>query len=168
MTIAVPARTYGDLILNPLVGVPGQQSVPATVSALANDGTFTFNYNLTQGNNFLTILASSGETITSTTITSRAGLPTCGKFAFRGFLASLRRRPYHSPRRYYFWGLGLVHWPQSAADSLGIVLWFGGRDMGGPNHLPFKLELRRYSKRALLNGASHVETNSRQASSACE
>jgi hypothetical protein len=68
--IAVPGRTYGDLILNPLVGVPGPQSVPATVSVLANNGTFTFDYNLTQGNNFLTILADSGQTITSTTITS--------------------------------------------------------------------------------------------------
>jgi hypothetical protein len=70
VTIAVPGRTYGDLILNPLVGVPGPQSVPATVSVLTNSGTFTFNYNLTQGNNFLTILADSGQTITSTTITS--------------------------------------------------------------------------------------------------
>ncbi len=73
VTIAVPSRTYRDLILNPLVGVPGQQSVPATVSVLANNGTFTFNYNLTQGNNFLTILADSGQTITSTTITSSGG-----------------------------------------------------------------------------------------------
>src|SRR5919107_110623 len=32
VTIAVPGRTYGDLILNPLVGAPGQQSVAATVS----------------------------------------------------------------------------------------------------------------------------------------
>jgi hypothetical protein len=73
VTIAVPGRTYGDLILNPLVGAPGQQSVPATVSVLASSGTATFNYNLTQGNNFLTILAVSGETITSTTITSGGG-----------------------------------------------------------------------------------------------
>jgi hypothetical protein len=73
VTIAVPGRTYGDLILNPLVGAPGQQSVPATVSVLASSGTATFNYNLTQGNNFLTILAASGETITSTTITSSGG-----------------------------------------------------------------------------------------------
>jgi hypothetical protein len=73
VTIAVPAQTYRDLILNPLVGVPGQQSVPATVSVLASNGTFTFDYNLTQGNNFLTILADSGQTITSTTITSSGG-----------------------------------------------------------------------------------------------
>jgi hypothetical protein len=73
VTIAVPGRTYGDLILNPLVGAPGQQSVPATVSVLASSGTATFNYNLTQGNNFLTILAANGETITSTTITSSGG-----------------------------------------------------------------------------------------------
>ncbi|WP_447984045.1 PEP-CTERM sorting domain-containing protein [Nitrospira sp. Nam74] len=73
VTITVPGRTYGDLILNPLVGAPGQQSVPATVSVLASSGTATFNYNLTQGNNFLTILAASGETISSTTITSSNG-----------------------------------------------------------------------------------------------
>jgi hypothetical protein len=73
VTIAVLGRTYGDLIVNPLVGVPGPQTVPATVSVVANNGTFTFDYNLTQGNNFLTILADSGQTITSTTITSSGG-----------------------------------------------------------------------------------------------
>ena len=73
VTIDVPGRTYGDLIINPLVGLPGQQRMPATVSVLTNGGTSTFNYDLTQGNNFLTILAGGDETITSTTITSTGG-----------------------------------------------------------------------------------------------
>jgi hypothetical protein len=47
--------------------------VPATVSVLTDGGTSTFNYDLTQGNNFLTILAGGDETITSTTITSTGG-----------------------------------------------------------------------------------------------
>jgi PEP-CTERM motif len=73
VTIDVPGGTYADLIINPLVGLPGQQSVPATVSVLTDGGTASFNYNLTQGNNFLTILAEGDETITSTTITSTGG-----------------------------------------------------------------------------------------------
>jgi hypothetical protein len=93
VTIAVLGRTYGDLIVNPLVGVPGPQTVPATVSVVANNGTFTFDYNLTQGNNFLTILADSGQTITSTTITSSGGFADLRQVRISGISGSVPPGP---------------------------------------------------------------------------
>jgi hypothetical protein len=66
--------TYQDLIFNPFLGgsvAPG----PATVTVVANDGTFTYTFpgGLANGNNFLTITASNGETIISTTIDASTG-----------------------------------------------------------------------------------------------
>src|SRR5688500_10163688 len=97
VTIAVPAQTYRDLILNPLVGVPGQQSVPATVSVLASNGTFTFDYNLTQGNNFLTILSDSGQTITSTAITSSGGFADLRQVRISGLSGTVPPGPAPGP-----------------------------------------------------------------------
>lgn len=73
LTITVPGGYYTDLIINPEVG---NVHHAASVSVVANDGTFTFNYpgmGLGNGNNFLTIVAASGEKILSTTITSAEG-----------------------------------------------------------------------------------------------
>src|SRR5262249_9738334 len=78
LTITVPNATYGDLIINPeitgTIGTPGSATV--TVVALEPDNsqqTFTFTYNLGNGNNFLTIVASGGESIISTHIDAPNG-----------------------------------------------------------------------------------------------
>ena len=67
--------SYTSLIINPFLG--GRiSSGPATVTVVANDGTFTYDYpgaGLGNGNNFLTITAISGETILSTTIDASTG-----------------------------------------------------------------------------------------------
>jgi hypothetical protein len=73
LTIAVPGGYYTDLIMNPKVG---NVTHPASVTVVADDGTFVFNYpsgGLSNGNNFLTIIAASGEKILSTTINSPLG-----------------------------------------------------------------------------------------------
>lgn len=75
ITISIANGSYTDLILNPFKGNAIDEG-PATVTVVANDGTFTFNYpspGLNNGNNFLTITTSGGETILSTTIDSTNG-----------------------------------------------------------------------------------------------
>jgi hypothetical protein len=74
VTVSVPSHTFGDLIINPFLGGGNQgNSVAATVSVLANDGTFTDNLLLGNGDNFLTITTMGGELINSVTITSADG-----------------------------------------------------------------------------------------------
>jgi PEP-CTERM motif len=69
ITISVPNGTFHDIILNPFFG-----SGTATVSVLtANNQTFTFSYTLTNGNNFLTIVAGPGTLITSVTVNAPGG-----------------------------------------------------------------------------------------------
>ena len=69
ITIAVSGGTFTDIILNPFFG-----SGTATVSVLtANNQTFTFSYSLTNGNNFLTIVAGTGTAISSVTINAPGG-----------------------------------------------------------------------------------------------
>jgi hypothetical protein len=74
--------SYGDLIINPFIG--GQcptcvigGSATITVQAVSSGGTLeppaTFTYTLGNGNNFLTIRASGGESIVSTTIAAAGG-----------------------------------------------------------------------------------------------
>jgi hypothetical protein len=75
VTITVPHSTYQDLILNPFLngghgpGAPGN----ATVTVVANDGTFQFTYALGHGQNFLTIFATGGEKILSTNLSAGNG-----------------------------------------------------------------------------------------------
>jgi len=75
VTISLPGgATYQSLILNPFLGGsvdPGS----ATVTVTANDGTFTYTYpeGLEKGQNFLTITASNGERIISTTVQASTG-----------------------------------------------------------------------------------------------
>ena len=74
ITISVPGGSYTDLIFNtfngPINEPEGVQAV-VTVNAIEPDGgqsTFTTTYTLGRGDNFLTILASDGEVIASTTV----------------------------------------------------------------------------------------------------
>jgi hypothetical protein len=71
--ITVPGHTFGDLIINPFLGTGNPPPTGATVSVVTNDGTFTDNITLGNGNNFLTITTAGGETISSVDIASSGG-----------------------------------------------------------------------------------------------
>jgi hypothetical protein len=71
VTFAVPGHTFGDYIFDPMHG-----SGTATVSAVANDGTFTDDISLGGGQNFLTITTTGGETLSSVTISASGGFDT--------------------------------------------------------------------------------------------
>src|SRR5262249_31078674 len=73
IAVTVPGGRFEDLILNPRAG-----SGTATLTAVANEpggGTmnFTFSYTLDNGENFVTILATAGETLASLTINAPGG-----------------------------------------------------------------------------------------------
>jgi hypothetical protein len=75
LTIALTGGgTYQDLIINPYVDSCFGYW-PATVTVTASDGTFSYTYRggLDHGQNYLTIVASPGETISSTTISAPNG-----------------------------------------------------------------------------------------------
>ena len=64
LTITVPNGFYTDLIIDPERTAGGT----ADVSVVTNDGLFTHSYNLGNGSNYLTIFATGGESILSTTL----------------------------------------------------------------------------------------------------
>jgi hypothetical protein len=71
LIITVPGGTYQDLIIDPMTNLGNLQAAGGTadVSVTTNDGVFTHSYDLGSGNNFLTIFATDGESILSTSIT---------------------------------------------------------------------------------------------------
>jgi hypothetical protein len=71
VTFSIPGDTFGDYIFDPMHG-----SGTATVTAVANDGSFTDNISLGEGNNFLTITTTGGETLASVNITAPIGFTT--------------------------------------------------------------------------------------------
>ena len=71
---SVPGRTFSSLIFNPQIGgQPQGGGGTATVTAFANDGVFNFSYELGNGNNFLTITTTNGETLSSVTVLAPVG-----------------------------------------------------------------------------------------------
>ena len=70
ITVTVPGHTFLDLIFNPFKPASANDLV---VTAVTNNGTFTFTYGDTNGNNFLTITTINGQTISSVTIDSASG-----------------------------------------------------------------------------------------------
>src|ERR1041385_3065619 len=69
ITISIPNGTFQDIILNPFFG-----SGTADVTVVtANNQTFTFSYSLSNGENFLTIVAEPGTSIFSVTINAPGG-----------------------------------------------------------------------------------------------
>ena len=66
--------TFTDFIFNPTIppGGPSNGS-DLTVTVNANDGSFNFTYSLGTGNNFLTIVATNGETINSIDFSDPSG-----------------------------------------------------------------------------------------------
>ena len=73
VTFSVPGLGFTDYIFNPAVTGPNAAGGPATVTAVANDGTFSDPIALGNGNNFLTITTAGGEFLTSVTITPASG-----------------------------------------------------------------------------------------------
>jgi len=61
--------TFGDLIFN--LNTPNSETGTALISVITNTGTETFNFDVTNGQNFLTILADSGTLISKVIIDSR-------------------------------------------------------------------------------------------------
>lgn len=72
--------TYGDIIINPFTSGSGAGTGgPATVTVVsllngAPEANSTFSYNIGNGSNFLTIVASSNESIVSTSISVAGGI----------------------------------------------------------------------------------------------
>jgi len=73
VTFSVPGLGFTDYIFNPAVTGPNATGGPATVTAVANDGTFTDPITLGNGNNFLTITTTGTEFLTSVMISPAAG-----------------------------------------------------------------------------------------------
>jgi hypothetical protein len=70
ITMTVPGHTFLDVIFNPFKPASASDLV---VTLVTNNGTFTFTYGNTNGNNFLTITTIGGETISSVRIDSASG-----------------------------------------------------------------------------------------------
>jgi hypothetical protein len=68
-TFSVPGHAFTDFIFNPQIGgQPQGGGGTALVTAVANDGDFDFSYDLGNGNNFLTIVATDNETLSSVSL----------------------------------------------------------------------------------------------------
>ena len=69
ITVSIPNGSFEDIILNPFFGL-GTATVTVTTT---NAQTFTFSYTLSNGNNFLTIVADPGTRIQSVTVSAPGG-----------------------------------------------------------------------------------------------
>jgi len=69
VTFSAPGFGFTDYIFNPQVGGPNATGGPATITAVSNDGTFTKDITLDNGNNFWTLTTTGGEIISSVTLT---------------------------------------------------------------------------------------------------
>jgi PEP-CTERM motif len=113
LSIAVDGGDYGDIILNPFFGsclgcVAGDATV--TVSALDSNGLpeapSIFTYALGNGQNFLTIVASNGESIMRTTIDAPGGFHDLRQPRISG--AEAVTSPVPEPATITLMGLGIV------------------------------------------------------------
>jgi len=73
VTFSIPGGTFTDYILNPAVTGPNATGGPATIVAVTNDGTFTQDITIGNGNNFWTLTAAGGEVISSVSLDLAAG-----------------------------------------------------------------------------------------------
>src|SRR3954452_17462406 len=68
ITFTVPGGTFTDYIFNAALTGSGTSTGPATVSAISNDGPFSLNTNLGNGENFFTLTTTGGAVIISVTL----------------------------------------------------------------------------------------------------
>jgi len=99
ITISIPNGSFQDIILNPFSG-----SGTAIVSVLtANNQTFSFSYSLSNGENFLTIVAGPGTAISSVTISAPGGFTDLRQPRISGAIASVPE-----PTTLLLFGFGLL------------------------------------------------------------
>lgn len=102
ITVSVPNGTFGDIILNPFFG-----SGTADVTIVtANNEVFTFSYTLTNGQNFLTIVANPGTAIFSVTINATGGFTDLRQPRISGAAANSSSVP--EPATMLLFGSGLL------------------------------------------------------------
>jgi PEP-CTERM motif-containing protein len=102
ITISVPNGTFGDIILNPFFG-----SGTADVTIVtANNQVFSFSYTLTNGQNFLTIVANPGTAIFSVTINATGGFTDLRQPRISGAAANSNSVP--EPATMLLFGSGLL------------------------------------------------------------
>jgi hypothetical protein len=100
ITISIPNGTFTDIILNPFNGTG-----TANVSVItANNQAFNFSYALTNGENFLTIVAGPGTKIFSVTINAAGGFTDLRQPRISG--AALASVP--EPAAMVLFGIGLI------------------------------------------------------------
>ncbi len=64
--VTLPGNVFRDIIFNTQIGgQPKADGGTATLTVVGSDGTFDFSYDLGNGQNYLTIVAAAGETMTS-------------------------------------------------------------------------------------------------------
>jgi len=99
ITISIPNGTFQDIILNPFDG-----SGTVTVTVLtANSQTFTFSYQLSNGQNFLTILANPGTSIFSVNVSAPGGFTDLRQPRISGAAANVPE-----PATMLLFGIGLL------------------------------------------------------------
>ena len=102
ITISIPNGTFGDIILNPFFG-----SGTADVTIVtANNEVFSFSYTLTNGQNFLTIVANPGTAIFSVTINATGGFTDLRQPRISGAAVNGSNVP--EPRTMLLFGTGLL------------------------------------------------------------
>ena len=87
-TVSVPGHTFGDFIFNMNLADETLAGQTPTISVVANDGTATFSPTLVFGQNFLTIVAANGETISSINFSSTPGISAANTLRISGLPTS--------------------------------------------------------------------------------